>query len=226
MNYFAHGARFTNRPYFLAGTAAPDWLSAIDRRVRLRSKHAAPFAETAGLPGEFAAGVMQHLHDDAWFHNTAAFLETCEELTRRFRELLPADEGFRPALLGHIVTELLLDGILISRRPGVLDDYYAALEEIDPQVIQDAVNVIARNSTELLVPFIPLFRQERFLDDYVFPDRMLFRLNQVMRRVKLAQLPPETKKVLEDAWHVVERRVGQLLPGFDLTEEPLKGPVP
>src|SRR3984957_18435669 len=38
MNYFAHGIRFVDRPWFLAGTALPDWLSVIDRRVRLRPK--------------------------------------------------------------------------------------------------------------------------------------------------------------------------------------------
>ena len=36
MNYLAHGFRFTDEPYFLAGTAAPDWLSVIDRKMRLR----------------------------------------------------------------------------------------------------------------------------------------------------------------------------------------------
>ena len=33
MNYFAHGVRFLEDPYFLAGTAVPDWLSVVDRRV-------------------------------------------------------------------------------------------------------------------------------------------------------------------------------------------------
>ncbi len=41
MNYLAHGWRYTDEPYVLAGTAAPDWLSVIDRKIRLRSRTAA-----------------------------------------------------------------------------------------------------------------------------------------------------------------------------------------
>ena len=32
MNYFAHALPFFDRPYFVAGTAAPDWLAAADRQ--------------------------------------------------------------------------------------------------------------------------------------------------------------------------------------------------
>src|SRR5262245_50971039 len=41
MNYLAHGWRFVGQPYVLAGTAAPDWLSVIDRKIRLRLRTAA-----------------------------------------------------------------------------------------------------------------------------------------------------------------------------------------
>src|SRR5262245_35641363 len=33
MNYLAHGWRFVEEPYLLAGTAAPDWMSVIDRKI-------------------------------------------------------------------------------------------------------------------------------------------------------------------------------------------------
>ena len=29
MNYFAHAIRFLDDPYFLSGTALPDWLSVV-----------------------------------------------------------------------------------------------------------------------------------------------------------------------------------------------------
>jgi hypothetical protein len=40
MNYFAHARPFLDQPYFMAGTGVPDWLTVVDRRVRLRAKHA------------------------------------------------------------------------------------------------------------------------------------------------------------------------------------------
>jgi hypothetical protein len=40
MNYFAHGRAYLDRPYFLAGTAVPDWLNVSDRGARVRRKQA------------------------------------------------------------------------------------------------------------------------------------------------------------------------------------------
>src|SRR5579863_1721413 len=112
MNYFAHGIRFLDSPYFLAGTALPDWLSIVDRRVRLRPALVTPFSDGAGTPqAELAAGVLQHFADDDWFHKTPAFAVASAKLTVLFREALPSDDGHRPAFLGHILTEILLDAV-------------------------------------------------------------------------------------------------------------------
>ena len=42
MNYFAHGWNYVDAPYVLAGTAVPDWLSVVDRRVRARARWRGP----------------------------------------------------------------------------------------------------------------------------------------------------------------------------------------
>ncbi|MFN0056004.1 MAG: hypothetical protein ACKV0T_27990 [Planctomycetales bacterium] len=214
MNYFTHGVRFVDRPYFLVGTALPDWLSAIDRPVRLRSRTVAPFADGSLNPAsELAAGILQHLSDDAWFHLTPAFFEVTGELTRMFRGVLGNDDDHRPALLGHIVMEMLLDGVLIAREPALLDAYYAAFALVDPQFVEQTVNRMASCPTSRLALSFPGFRQERFLADYHDPPRMLMRLNQIMRRVKLGPLPPEVETVLRPAWTIVEARAAELLPG-------------
>jgi hypothetical protein len=214
MNYFAHGVRFLDRPYFLAGTAIPDWLSVVDRQVRLRAKHVEPFASGEATPeAELAAGILQHLRDDAWFHATGAFARVSAELTILFRETLPPDDAHRPSFLGHIVTEMLLDAVLIARDPRALDNYYEALLRLDGERIERAVNRMARRPTDRLALFIPLFGQERFLADYQDPARLFVRLNQILRRVKLAPLPQAAQNVLADALGIVEPSAGDLLSG-------------
>ena len=122
MNFFAHGLRFLDRPYFVAGTAVPDWLSVADRRVRMRGKLVEPFILNDGSPqSELAAGVWQHLEDDRWFHQTRAFVEITATLAVRFREALAPDDSLRAGFLGHIVTELLIDAELIERHPGQIE---------------------------------------------------------------------------------------------------------
>lgn len=213
MNYFAHGQRFTDRPYFLAGTAVPDWLSIVDRKVRMRTRRVEPFADGSNsIQAQVAAGVLQHLHDDHWFHQTRGFVEASADLARLFRELLGPEDGFRPGFLGHIGLELILDGVLIDRDPDRLDDYYAAIDTIDAGEIQQAVNRMSRVETTQLEPMLPLFQREQFLRDYVEPERLLYRLNQVMRRIKLKQLPQQAEDVLREGRGIVEHRFEDLLP--------------
>jgi hypothetical protein len=212
MNYFAHGRRFVDDPYFLAGTAVPDWLSVVDRRVRVRAPQARLFVDSPDdRTARVAAGIVQHCDDDRWFHATRAFAEVQLELGQLLRQRLPADDGFRPHFLGHILVEILLDAALIADEPGRLDDYYAAIDSLDGQSIEQVVGTIGSRPARNLGTFIGLFSRERFLSDYLDDAKLLFRLNQVMRRVNLPLLPATLAETLSIARAMVGRRSGELL---------------
>ncbi|QDT37922.1 hypothetical protein [Stratiformator vulcanicus] len=213
MNYFAHGCRYVDRPYFLAGTACPDWLSAVDRKVRLRARNVGPFIEGPDeLRSEIAAGVSRHLEDDDWFHGSRAFAETTGHIAVLFRKHLGPDDGFRPGFLGHIAMELLLDAVLISRNPGLLDRYYEAVSSVEPDIVESAVNAMCPRSTENLSKLIPKFVEVRFLADYVHPERLMYRVNQVLKRVGLPVLDQGATAVFEAALPIVESQSALLLP--------------
>jgi hypothetical protein len=216
LNYLAHGYRFVDRPWFLAGTAIPDWLGAADRRVRVRSKQAEPFTHDADdRLAELASGILQHHADDAWFHETNAFVELSMKFTFAIRGHLPADDRFRPGFLGHISVELLLDSVLAARSPGRLDAYYQAVSQVDPETVQEFVNRMASGSTSRLARLIGLFKSERFLDDYATDDGLLMRLNHVMLRVGLETLPDSLLTFLAEAREVVTQRADELLTPSD-----------
>jgi len=221
MNYFAHGCRFVDDAYFLAGTALPDWLSVVNRRARVRSKLVAPHGESADpRTASLARGMLQHLHDDAWFHATPAFYELNAQLTAMVRSVLTPDDSLRPSFLGHILVEILLDAALIARQPELLDRYYQALEQVDSSAVQAAVNSMLVHPVERLDWFIGRFRDERFLCDYADDAKLWFRLNQVMRRVQLPPLPESLLEVLPQCRDRVSQRVDQLLDeSFGATHE-------
>ncbi|MAT14933.1 MAG: hypothetical protein CMJ46_06655 [Planctomyces sp.] len=213
MNFFAHGIRFLDQPYFLAGTALPDWLSVASRKVRMRSRRVEPHVDGSGsVVDQVAQGVLQHLQDDDWFHQTVTFYDLSGKLSIMFRELQLPSDRFYPGFLGHIVTEMLLDAVLIDRYPDRIKRYYDALNEIQPEKVEDVVNLMGTATTDQLAPLIPRFSSERFLEDYLDPVKMLYRLNQVMRRVKLAPLPAETTDLLIEMRQLVERNWRGLLP--------------
>ena len=214
MNYFAHARHHIDDAYFVAGTAVPDWLSVVNRRVRARSKLAAPHAEDEDLRvASIAKGIMQHHHDDDWFHQTRAFAELNLYFTKEIRERLPNDDGFRPSFLGHILVELLLDATLIEDHPTVLDQYYAIMDSLDPYFVNRTVNRMATQQTGMLAFFIPRFSAERFLYDYVEDGKLLFRLNNVMRRVRLPALPEHLTAFFPEARRLVRQRAAELLAG-------------
>ena len=58
---------------------------------------------------------------------------------------------------------------------------------------------------------LPRFIEERFLWDYPLDDKLLIRLNQVMRRVKLTALPDNFTDLLPDARRAIRQRANELL---------------
>jgi hypothetical protein len=217
MNYLAHARLCTHDPYYLAGTAAPDWLSVIDRRMRLRSKTVAQHIDDADpVRAAFARGVMQHHADDDWFHQQRAFVELSLQFTLQIRDLLAPDDGFRPSFVGHILVELLLDACLDEDDPHLLPNYYAALAQLDPALVQQHINALATKSSDLIAAFLPRFSAERFLADYRDDTRLLHRLNQVMRRAKLPPLPESFLQILPAARRAVRSNIEQLLRRFSL----------
>jgi len=212
MNYFAHGYPYIDDPWFLAGTAVPDWLNVSDRGVRVRAKHAAEVVDDADpRVAALARGIMRHHADDGWFHNTAAFAELSWGFAARLREIFPADAGMRPSFLGHILVEILLDANLIARDADRLERYYAAVSAVDPAVIMAAVNRVAPRPAVRLAELIPLFVRERFLSDYSDDAKLCYRLNQVMRRVRLPALPDTFLEFLPQARRDINARQRDLL---------------
>ena len=213
MNYFAHAIRFLDCPYFLSGLAIPDWLSVVDRKVRVRQKTVAlKFASLTGDDAQIAAGILQHLEDDRWFHATPGFFACMGEIGRAFRSVLAEDDQWRCGFLGHIVTEMLLDACLIERYPDRLVQYYEMLGRVDGGRVERLVNEVATARTSRLSDLVPRFIEERFLDDYPDDQAFLRRLNQVMRRIGLPALPESTTAVISQGRESIRARVEELLP--------------
>jgi hypothetical protein len=220
MNYFTHGHDFVDDPYFLAGTAVPDWLSVVDRPTRIRRARALEFVD-ADDPclAAIARGIARHCHDDGWFHATRAFAELSLELTAQARDRLDEDAGFRPHFIGHILVEILLDAELIAADSDRLEAWYEALDQLDAVRVAEAVGQMGRGGGQQLAVFIPKFSSERFLWDYLNDGKLMVRLNQVMRRVELPALPAAFGRLLPTARRLVAERQAELLTPPDMPAE-------
>ena len=212
MNYLAHGFRFLDSPLMVAGTAVPDWLSVVDRKVRVRSRRVTEHLAALDTDDRrIADGMLQHLIDDDHFHRCPCFVMLEAELSLRFRRFMPDPFDHRPPFLGHIVTELMLDAVIAERTPEILPRYYAALDEVSAPQVEAVVNRVAARNTDRLAGFIEQFRASRFLFDYLDDERLLHRLNQVLRRVTLPSLDEQSVAVLRDARRLLRIHADELL---------------
>lgn len=212
MNFLCHAIPYLDQPLLAVSTGVPDWLRIIDRKIRAREKLARPHLESDDSElRQVAAGVIRHIEDDRWFHGTRAFAETNLELAVQLRDLLPGDAGFRPMFVAHILIEICLDAGEIRRDRGVADRYYESLRSIAPTTIENCVNMITGMPTDRLTQVIERFVEMQFLYDYLDHDKLLLRLNQVMKRVGLAALPGPVRDWLPEADKLIESRRQQLL---------------
>lgn len=212
MNFLSHAIPYLDQPLLAVSTGVPDWLRVVDRKIRVREKLAKAHLESENSELRMVAGgVIRHIEDDRWFHGTRAFAETNLQLAVQLRELLPGDAGFRPMFVAHILIEICLDALAIRDDQSVADRYYHSLQSIPPTTIQDCVNTITGKPTDQLTEVIKRFTDARFLYDYLDRDKLLMRLNQVMRRVGLAALPEPVGDWLPEANKLIESRRQRLL---------------
>jgi hypothetical protein len=93
-----------------------------------------------------------------------------------------------------------------------VDNYYAALEGIDPLGVQAMINLLATRTSDRIGMLIPRFNRERFLYDYGQDPTLLVRLNHVMRRVQLPLLPDEMAELFPAMRRRVRERRDDLIP--------------
>lgn len=199
-------------PLLAVSTGIPDWLTVVDRRIRARGRMAEQYIDSSDRQlSEVAQGILFHISDDRWFHGTRAFVETNMELAIQLRDQLPGDAGFRPSFVGHILIEMLLDGLWIRDDRRHAENYYSAIRQATPSTIQRCVNVITGKPTTKLAAVIDRFLEIEFLYDYLDDEKLLMRLNQVMNRVGLPALPDTITRWLPEAQDLVESRRRQLL---------------
>ncbi|MEQ1827339.1 MAG: hypothetical protein ABL921_15385 [Pirellula sp.] len=214
MNCLAHAYRFLADPYFAAGTCLPDWLGMVDRKVRVRRKEidiviADPTHDS--ISQLVARGIQQHLRDDNLFHNSVPFHSTSSSIAKLIQDQCEYESHHLPGFVGHILVELLLDASIENNQPGTLDLYYESIEQVCAVTLQHAVNAMANQATQNLTLFVDRYMNDKFLFDYLSNDRLLMRLNGVLRRTRLAPLTPSFVSIIEQAREIVDHSRQNLL---------------
>jgi hypothetical protein len=215
MNGFTHALPFLDNPYFAVGCCLPDWLSICDRKCRAHEKNARKFVEDPDpVVSIVARGVVQHHQDDAWFHATPIFNKLMLDFSVELKRIHGGERTMRPGFVGHILVELLLDAFLSSQHPGKMEVFYQQTAALDREKIQLAINQFATRPTDRLAGEIQRFVNARYWFDYETDEGLMFRINQVLRRVRLEPLGEPFANWLPGARERVYSNAAGLLPEY------------
>jgi len=220
MNSFAHALPFLDKPYYAVGTSLPDWLSAADRKCRVREKKAILWVDDDDpIMADVAGGVVQHHRDDYWFHTSAVFRDFEMRFAVEVREIYGGEKSMRPGFVGHVMVEMFIDAWLQQKFEGQLERYYELIAGVDAEKVQSAVNQFATKPTEKLVPAMERFVSERYIFDYLTDEGATYRMTRVLERLGLDPLDDKILPWTATARTRVYERMSGLLGQYEMKIE-------
>ena len=104
------------------------------------------------------------------------------------RKIYADDQSMRSGFATHVLIEMFIDAWLQKNYPGKAELFYDQLATVDGQKVQDAINLFATRPTDKFAPMLNKFLELRYIFDYLDDKQTIFRLNHVLRRVRLPEL--------------------------------------
>ncbi len=191
MNFLAHyilAARFLAPtlplPLYVVGTALPDLLPLASPRSRLRPAPVARQPSVTAGDAALRAGVLVHLATDAAFHKTSAFGEAQAIVTDILRQTPFDGIRVRRFFVSHVLTELVLDALLLRADASIVNDFYAAFAAAAP----DTITRWTETTLGIPLPDLPVvltrFARSRYLYTYAEDEGVATGLSRVCARAR------------------------------------------
>jgi hypothetical protein len=181
MNYISHyflDAEEGN-PYFNFGLVLPDMMGAAHRGWKPSAIHTNPVLSQYS---DLARGVAAHLAADRVFHNTEFFKQGCGELKIILDRNQLSFAGIRSFFVVHILLEMMLDRLIIRKRPEKAAAFYADLDKIDEGKVLDFVLADGITVADKFSLFFNRFREHKYLLSYTKNESLFFALNRILNR--------------------------------------------
>lgn len=171
MNFLAHYLLATEHlpsptplSSYTVGVTLPDLLPLASARMRQASLALAP--QTAAQDRALLAGVLTHLETDTAFHKTAAFAEAQTVIGDLILYAGFTGIRVRRFFLAHILTELVLDAVLLRRDSSLPYRFYAAFIPAELHAAYQWTEATLGRSVPHLPAVLTRFAQSQYLFSY------------------------------------------------------------
>lgn len=201
MNFLAHHFFYASEnPWHNTGLILPDWSRTARGRRKLE------WTAQHGHSHEHAAlwlGCQGHYEADTWFHDCFYFNETTDKIEKDLA--LIQDKGLlagqRKWFLAHLLSEMLLDRIIIDRHPLALDHFYEDLRQVPYEELERFLLQSGKEDMGRFPQAHKGFMDSEFIRYYSSHQGLVESLNRVVQRTGQPALSKDEMRELEAYMH-------------------------
>lgn len=198
MNFLSHfylDREIENAP-FIVGVCTPDLVSLYSREIRIKHLPVLPAHSSHYI--SFTQGIQRHFEADKIFHSSPFFLAEMEQvnhfLNHHFTEI-PVKRSF---FVAHVLVELLIDKVLISKDEKLIPDFYQHFHKVGHTHIAEMTQIAVKKEIDNYEAFIQKFLQNQYLYHYSEYDYIIYVLQRIVRRVGITDVDYLNSKVFQD----------------------------
>lgn len=126
------------------------------------------------------AGSLKHLAKDKLFHQSEFFKNAQKSVS----ELLDKEALWpRKWFLNHVLTEIMLDRVLMDAHPQLCSDFYRDLGEADPDIITNFLKQGGVLNQHLFKERYLKFLEHQFIFNYLHNEKLIIALSRLYLKV-------------------------------------------
>lgn len=204
MNYFSHffvDHQSGNHPYN-TGLLLPDVT-----RGRLKGFRS-PYNAGDDIGTQFYMGCQAHYRADKLFHASHFFVRLSELALKHINNAPFSDAVHRKWFIAHILTELMIDRILVGKYRNLLNDFYESLTKAGDEHLRSFLEYFEMDDVDSFFEFFNHFRSVQYIHYYTDNNKFVYSLNRIVIRAGLGGLSEADQTVLLETALQFEREIG------------------
>lgn len=161
----------------------------------------------------YRKGALAHIGRDQKFHSSLFFKEAANEMRELINEIPENNKVNRVWFAAHLLSEMMLDRILIKEKRGWLDDFYQSLENSSRIGLEQFLIASGIEKSPEFINGLDRFTEAKYLYHYLDNEAMVYSLNRVYMAVGASGIwRYDQKKKMVELLDEAERRIFDQLP--------------
>jgi len=132
-------------------------------------------------------GCMKHYQRDKQFHASEWFTTLNEKVIHEVNHGNFSNKFQRKWFLAHILTELMIDRLIVKEHPDVCDYFYESLKSVDQEILVSFLKGYNANNISLFMDRFNHFIKVAFVGYYPDTNKFVYSLIRIMMRAGLPE---------------------------------------